>query len=185
MKIRELINEQQYQYEVKKIRLQDSSALQDFADFYNSASQLSWSLTPSRIKQKMGSKGRLWGLYIKGTDILVGTIGLKHIESDGHDLGEMGYTMVDPDHRSLQNIMLLYKEAIKKAKRFDTTFITTNVKNKTINKLLDRTPKVIQLYKIRSTFGTGNMLYVWGVKTSNFDPEIIKQHFFQNIVQEF
>jgi len=173
-------------YDIKKILLSDTLEVQKFADFYNISGQLSWKLTPQRLKQKMGNKGMLWGLYNMDTDTLVGTIGLKQIEDSEHDLGEIGYVMVDEAHRSLPNIMKLYKTVIRKSNRFDAVYITTNVKNKVINKLLDRTPKVDLTLKVNSPF-SANKLFVYVVKNSgdkNYK-DIIQEYFSEYIIQEY
>ena len=177
-----IIEQESNQYEVRKIMLTDNNELQKFADFYNMAGQLSWQLNPSRIKSKIGTKGRLWGLYIKDSDMLVGTIAVKEIETE---LGEVGYLMLDPDHRSFKNVMTLYRVILKYSRKFESVYITTNIKNKTINKLLDKTEKIEKMFMAKSQFGGGaNLLYVWIVKTGRENPERIREYFNTNIIQE-
>lgn len=183
----QLMVEQASEYVVKKIRLSDNEELDRFAKFYNDSGELTWKLTPQRIKTKMGSKGKLWGLYTKDTQELVGTIALKHVNDGASvDIGEMGYLMVHPEHRSIQNLMVLFKQAIKKAKLFDAVYVTTNVKNRTINKLLDRTPKLDKILKIKSQF-SNNHLFVHTVKNAGDinSEDIIKAYFKENTLQEF
>jgi hypothetical protein len=182
----ELLNEEEVSYEMRKIKVSDNQGLQMFSDFYNESGQLSWRLTPQRLKSKMGSKGQLWGLFIKGTDEMVGSIGLKHIKEDASvDLAEMGYLMLHPNHRSLPNLMTLAKKAIMKAKSFDAVYITTNVKNRTINKLMDRTPKADKILKIKSNY-SNNLLWVYSINStrSPLNEDMIKAHFKDVTLQE-
>lgn len=184
MKFKQILTESEsFQYEVRRMKITNIQDLQEFSDFYNTSGQLTWQLTPTRLKQKMGSKGRLWGLFIEGTDSLVGTIGLKEIEDE---LGEIGYLMIHENHRSLKNVLLLYKAAFKYSRKFNTVYVTTNIKNKTINKLLDRFSKIDKMFKIRSPFGGGaNNLFVWVVNTGKQDVEHLTNFFKENIIQEF
>lgn len=185
--------EQAMQYDVRLIPLSDVDGLQAFADFYNESGQLTWQLTPSRLKQKVGSKGKLWGLYPQGSDEIVGTIGLKTIQSHNSDtpdvdLGEIGYVMVDSEHRSLQNVMKMFKVVLAKARKFDAVYITTNVKNKTINKLLDRTPKTDKILLVKSPFGGGqNKLVVYMVNTTKSPnrESLIKDYFSEYTISEY
>ena len=183
-----IVVEQSEQYVVKKISTRDREALHTFADFYNSAGQLTWVLTPTRLLQKIGTKGRLWGLYTKSNNELVGTIGLKHLVDDSnHDLGEIGYTMVAEGHRSLPNVMKLFKAALVKAKTFDAVFITTNTKNRTMNKLLDRTPKTDKLFMVKSPYnGSSNKLFVYAVNTTSSPDriEILRAYFENYLIQD-
>jgi predicted acetyltransferase len=192
MKLNKLIdevqlNEEAVDYEVRKIRVSDAAGLQEFSDFYNNSGELTWKLTPQRLKKKIGSKGKLWGLYVKETGEMVGSIGLKHV-NDGAtvDIGEMGYAMLHPDHRSLPNLMTIFKQAIRKARAFDAVYVTTNTKNRTINKLLDRTPKLEKILKIKSQF-SNNLLYVHYVKNTGNEQneEIIRAYFKEHTLQEF
>ena len=189
MKLKKILNEQATQYDVRLIKLTDTEGLQQFADFYNESGQLTWALTPARLKQKVGSKGKLWGLYPSGSDQLVGTIGLKVVQSTSDaDLGEIGYVMVATEHRSLQNIMKLFKVVLAKARRFDAVYITTNVKNRVINKLLDRTPKAEKILMVKSPFGGGqNKLFVYMVTTSASPQkrQLITDYFSEYTISEF
>ena len=183
MKFNQILMEESVQYEVRRIKATDNNELQKFADFYNESGQLTWKLNPQRLKSKLGSIGRLWGLYIEGTDQMVGTIGIKEIEDE---LGEIGYLMIDPAHRSFPNLMSLYKSAFKYSRKFDSVYITTNIKNVVINKLLERTPKIEKMFKARSLFGGGtNILYVWIVRTGRENRERVTQYFGENILQEY
>lgn len=178
---------EQATYTVHEIDKSDGDGLQAFCDFYNNSGQLSWQLTPSRLKGKLGSRGSAHGLYIDGE--LVGTVGLKQMDVSGLIGAEIGYLMIDEKHRSLQNLMLLYKDILDQAKKFDTTFVTTNIKNKTINTLLKRSNKFEKALMIKSPY-SNNRLFVWTTKISNrkYSEEeryvAIKSHFYENIIRE-
>ena len=185
MKFEQLLTEAAGDYEIRVMKIANRDELQQFSDFYNDANTLAWKLTPSRLKSKMGSRGRLWGLFIKGTDEMVGSIGLKTIKDDeGSSLAEMGYLMIAKGHGSLPNVMLLYKAALKRVKMFDAVFMTTDVKNKVINKLLDKSTKAHQFLHINSPFSSSK-LYVWQVGRSEEGKELISKHFSEHIIKEF
>jgi len=185
MKLQQLSEQESTNYELRTIKISDSQGLQQFSEFYNEAGTLSWKLTPNRLKQKLGSRGRLWGLFIEGTDEMVGSIGLKTIKDDeGQSLAEMGYLMIAKGHGSLPNVMTLYKAALKRVKSFDAVFMTTDVKNRKINKLLDRSNKSHLVLMIKSPF-SNNKLYVWQVGKSSDSRSIIYSQFSQHILQEY
>jgi hypothetical protein len=178
---------EQLSYEVIKISKSDNEGLQSFSNFYNDSGQLSWQLNAQRLKSKLGSKGVAYGLYYDGE--LVGTIGLKQMDVGGLNGAEIGYLMVSKDHRSLPNVMMMYKEILTAAKRFDVVFVTTNILNRPINVLLQRTNKIEQILKIKSPF-SANKLFVWSSKISNhkYSPEermaAIRTHFEDNILDD-
>jgi len=184
--IQTVITEEENQYDLRPIKITDAEGLQQFADFYNDSGNLTWKLTPNRLKKKLGSRGRLWGLYQQGSDQMIGSIGLKTIkDEEGSRLAEMGYLMIAKTHRSLPNVMILYKAALKRVKTFDAVFMTTDIKNKTINKLLDRSAKSELILQIKSPFGN-NKLYVWKVgRRDNEARSIIDQYFSDHIIKEF
>lgn len=180
-----IIKEASNDYEIRIMKIANRDNLQTFSDFYNEAGTLTWKLTPSRLKQKLGSRGRLWGLFVKGTDEMVGSIGLKTIkDEEGSSLAEMGYLMISKGHGSLPNVMLLYKAALKRVKMYDAVFMTTDIRNKVINKLLDKSNKSHLFLKISSPFSS-NKLYVWQVGKSEEGKEIISKHFAEHILQEY
>lgn len=180
-----MITEEATQYEIRIMKIADKSDLQQFSDFYNGANNLVWKLTPARLKARLKSRGRLWGLFIKGSDEMVGSIGLKTIKDDeGASLAEMGYLMVTKEHGSLPNVMLLYKSALKRVKMYDAVFMTTDVKNKTISKLLNKSSKANKFLKINSPFST-NKLFVWQVGKSEEGKEIISKHFDEYVIEEY
>jgi len=180
-----VITEASEQYEVRVIKISDKAGLQMFADFYNEAGTLSWKLTPQRLLTKLGSRGRLWGLFVKGTDQMAGSIGLKTIkDEEGSSLAEMGYLMLDKEHSSLPNVLKLYKAALKRVKMFDAVFMTTDVKNKKINKLLNRDSKSTLFLNIKSPF-SNSKLYVWMIGKSEESKEIISSHFDEYVIKEF
>jgi len=187
MKFKELLTEETNVYEIKEIQRSDMNGLKMFSDFYNDSGELTWKLTASRLASKIGSRGSAFGLYDSLSNMLVGTIAVKEIEGD---LGEIGYLMIEKEHRSLPNVIRLFKAAIKSAKRFDVLFATTNIKNKGINKLLNRTPKSDLLLKVKSPFGGGrNKLFVWtinhrGVMTED-KIQAIKNNFQDLIMKEY
>ena len=171
---------------VKEIRKSNQEELKKVSDFYNQAGQLSWQLNPNRIKQKMGSKGKIWALYNPDNEI-VGTIGVKVLEEDEYDIGEIGYVMIKEGYRSIRNLLMLYDIAFKYAKRFDAMIITTRVSNKRINTLLNQSKRVERLFKIRSPYST-NLLYVWIVKRGRLEmnerKEIVRDYFAGHIIKE-
>ena len=144
-------------YRVVEIRRSDQEGLYDFCDFYNESDQLSWTLTPSRLLGKIGSTGRLYALQYD--DKLVGTLGLKQADVTS-DSFEIGYIMIADAHRSLKNVMSLYKAAKKRIKSASLVYATTNRDNLTINKLMEFTRKFKKVALVRSTFST-NQLYLW------------------------
>lgn len=179
------LTEDSTQYELKVIKVSDTAGLQQFSDFYNEAGTLSWSLTPNRLKQRIGSRGRLWGLYIQGTDQMIGSIGLKTVKDDeGQRLAEMGYLMLTKGHGTLPNVMTLYKAALKRVKTFDAVFMTTDIKNRKINKLLDRSNKSHLSLMIKSPYSTAK-LYVWQVGKIKTSQEIIRSHFDEHTLKVF
>ena len=92
--------------------------------------------------------------------------------------------MITKEHGSLPNVMLLYKAALKRAKMFDAVFMTTDIKNKVINKLLGKSTKANQFLKIKSPFGS-NKLFVWQVGKSEEGKEIISKHFDEYVIEEY
>lgn len=187
MKLDQALTEASNDYEIKIIKISDGEGLQAFANFYNKAGTLSWQLTPARLKKKLGSRGRLWTLNLVGTGDIVGSIGLKTIKDDeGSTLAEMGYLMLDKGngHGSLPNVMLLFKAALKRVRSFDAVFMTTDIRNKIINKLLDRTNKITLSHKINSPFSS-NKLYVWRVGKKESADEIIRNNFEEHIIKEY
>jgi hypothetical protein len=185
MKISNLFEQQSYS--VREISKSDIEGLEEFCVFYNASGELSWQLNPQRLKSKLGSKGRAYGLYFD--DMLVGTIAIKQIGMENMIAGEAGYIMIDIEHRSLPNVMMLYKEILVAAKKFDIIFATTNIENRAINTLLKRTNKFEQILKIKSPF-SANKLFVWSSKISNhkYSPEermaAIRTHFEDNILDD-
>jgi hypothetical protein len=188
MKLQQILTEETLQYEVKRIKNSNREELQKFADFYNIWGKVKWNLTPQRIISKLGSKGRLWGLYIKGTNDFVGSIGIKDVSTSTDELGEIGYIAIEPEHRGLPNVMMLFKEVIRYSRKFDNVYATTNTAGddaKKVNGLLDRTGKAEKILKIRSPYSR-NLLYVWSIKTSR-NPnsiDVIKAHFREHILME-
>jgi hypothetical protein len=65
-------------------------------------------------------------------------------------------------------------------------YVTTNIKNRTINKLLDRTPKLDKILKIKSQF-SNNHLFVHSVRNTGSaeNEDIIKAYFKDHTLQEF
>lgn len=185
MKLTEIFS--QADYYVEEISKSDTEQLQNFADFYNESGQLSWKLNISKLKSKLGSRGLAYGLYTNGE--LVGTIGLKQTDVQGYNGAEIGYLMIDEEHRSFKNLMMMYKQALRGAKRFDIVFVTTNIKNRTINVLLSKTNKIEKILKIKSPYSS-NKLFVWQSLRTNGDVprderyEVLRQHFEDNIISE-
>ncbi len=185
MKLEQILQEETLQYEVRRIKNSDREQLQQLSDFYNIYGKVKWSLNPQRLLQKIGSKGRLWGLYIVGDNNLIGSIGIKEIEPE---LGEIGYIAIESEHRSLPNTMKLFKEVMRYSRKFDNVYATTNTTgddSKKVNGLLDRTGKADKILKIRSPYSR-SLLYVWTITTSrnSESTQIIKDHFRQYILME-
>jgi len=177
--------DQSLQYEVRKIKNSNREELQKLIDFYNQFGQLKRTITLQKLLQKIGNKGRMWGLYIKGTEELIGSIGIKDLSIGDKDIAEIGYIMVEPEHRSFKTVMMLVKETLRYARRFDDAFITTNIKSKAMNQLLDRTGKAYKILKIKSPFDR-SLLYVWNVSTSKSgdNVQVLTDHFRKHILME-
>ena len=168
------LNEEAVGYSVKVIKSNDTELLQKFCEFYNESGQLTWTLTPQRLLSKLGTKGV--SAVLLYDDEVVGTIGLKsnNAMSDQYNAGEVGYIMVDENHRSLQAVMMIYKSIKKFFNRFDIVFATTNIQNRTINRLLEYTKDFEKVAEIRSTYSS-NILYVWSYIDSKFGNEESKE----------
>ena len=163
-------------YDVKEIKRNNIEALEDFSEFYNKSNQLSWTLNPQRLLSKIGSTGKLFGLYLDTE--LVGTIGLKQ-DDVSDDAFEIGYIMIDADHRTGQNFMKLYVSLIKHIRRSNLVYATTNVDNTKINNILQATNRFTKIAKIRSTF-SDSKLYVWLSTSAGGDFDANKETLINN-----
>lgn len=146
-------------YHVEEIKRTDTERLQPLVNLINAGSQLSWVLTPSRFLSKIGPRGRVFAL-LDDSGAPMGVIALKQTQIGEYDAAEIGYLFVDPSARSFQNVIMLYKEALKVSNKYDFVFGTTNSKNKTVNTLLARTPKMEYVFKAKSPYSS-NILFYW------------------------
>ena len=166
----------------------DNSVLQDFADIYNTTGQLSWELTPARIRQKLGSRGTAYVLYDDG--VVVGTAGVKTIQEYGYTIGEIGYLYLDDDHKNIRNLFMLYNAAMRGATKFDVVITTTNVNNKTINTLLNKSSNFEKIFLNQSQYSS-NKLFVWlgnansGNASYEEQVEAAREYYEGNIIQDF
>lgn len=167
-------------YHVDEVMLHDDEEVSTFTDLINDGGQLSWTLTPDRLRSKLGSKGKLFGLY--NDQDAVGVIGIKEAIVDGVTGGEIGYLYIDPDYRSLQNAIKLYNIALDNAHRFPFLMATTVTSNRQVNTLLDKSSKMKKLFTIKSPYSS-NMLNYWLAYDSSgsftFDEleEMFHEHF--------
>ena len=182
-----LLTEASTRYVVKKILTSNREGLQEFSDFYNDSTDQSWVLTPTRLMQAVGHKGMLWGLYTNSNE-LVGTIALKHIvDENDNDIGEIGYVNINEGHRTMANVVKLFKQPIMKSKQFDAVYVTSDIKNKGMNKVLDRISNTDRFLVVKAPTGAGNRkLFVYMVNTTK-NPEresIITSHFDKHIIPD-
>ena len=159
-------------------QLQSNQELQQACDLINAGGQLSWTLTPAKLNQKLGSEGAIFGLF--DDDEIIGTIGLKHSNIQSHSVAEVGYLYVIPEHRNFQNLMKLYNIASEYAPSYDFVYATTIKTNQTINTILQRNSRVKFAFSARSPFSS-NILNYWISKNSRLDSdeaiEILKSEF--------
>lgn len=162
----EIIEERSTDVLIKQIKSSDKDRLQEFADFYNASGQLSRKLTVNNITKKLGSLGKIYGLVNTEDNSIVGTIAVKQIDSSSDKtVGEVGYFMIDKGYSSLQNVIRMFKEIKRKSRVFDVVIATTNLKNKRINKLMDRSVDADILFQVRSPFSS-NKLNLWVLNNS-------------------
>ena len=152
-------------YSVVEVGFGDRSAVQTICDLINEGGQLSWTLTPSRLQDKIGDTGKLFGLYASNGDA-VGVIGIKKTIINGFSGGEIGYLYVMAEHRSLQNAVQLYNVAVSNAATYDFVMATTNVNNSTVNTLLSRVAHMKLAFTAKSRFSS-NMLNYWVCTVNN------------------
>jgi hypothetical protein len=131
-------------YEVREIDRHDTETLKLFCDMVNknTGQLVSLKLTPQKLIMKMGILGSIWGMYPIGSTELVGGVAVKQKPIVHMSGAEIGYLFLVPEHRSLKNVVLLYKAALDNARRFDVVYLTTNVRNRSVNRLLSRTPRM-------------------------------------------
>ena len=183
------LNQLMESFHLQEIDRYDDLGLGEFANFYNDSGELSWQLTPQRIRQKMGRKGKVWVIKDPETGVIGATAAIKHIADDQDDIAEIGYLMINPEFRAEINPIKMFKEVLKATKRFDVTVATTNILNKDVNRLLSRIMDAEKVLTIKSPFGTGSKLNVWNVsKYSTLSAEeqnfIINRYYSDYIVQE-
>lgn len=173
---------------VEKIDLQDNATVLMYTDLINDGGQLSWTLNPSRLRGKLGTRGKLYGL-VSDDGNPVGVIGIKEIVVSGVAGGEIGYLYVAPSHRSLSNVIQLYHAAINDASHFPFLMATTVTTNKQVNTLLARARKMKNIFTAKSPFSS-NLLNYW-VSTENsgaftFDEvkELFVDQYGHNIVED-
>lgn len=143
---------------------------QTACDLINDGGQLSWVLTISRLKGKLGSIGLLYGLY--DNDELIGTVGLKETRVGGYTGVEVGYLYIHPDHRNFSNYMKLYAVLVPVRSSFKFIFMTTNTTNNTINTLMKRNNYVDFAFEAKSPF-SNNRLNYWVVTGTELDDSTV------------
>lgn len=153
--------------EVTKI---SDSQLQDACELINDGGQLSWTLTPSRLKGKLGSIGKIFGLYIGGQ--VVGTIGLKEININGVVGVEVGYLYLHPEYRTFSNYVQLYTPLISVASQYNFIYLTTVTTNTVINKLMNHNSNVKHGFTSKSPFSS-NMLNYWVARGTKMDVDSV------------
>ena len=166
-------------------QLESQTELQQACDLINAGGQLSWTLTPAKLNQKLGSDGAIFGLF-DGEEI-VGTIGLKHSTIQSHSVAEVGYLYVIPEHRNFQNLMKLYNIASEYAPSYDFVYATTIKTNQTINTILQRNSRVKFAFSAKSPF-SNNILNYWVSKNARLNSdeatEVLKSEFGGNRLVE-
>lgn len=152
-------------YTVQEVSFGDRDMVSKICDLINDGGQLSWTLNPQRLQQKIGDTGKIFALLTQQNDP-VGVIGIKEMHLDGYSGGEIGYLYVDPEHRSYQNASQLYNTAVGHAGHYDFIVATTNTSNNTVNTLLGRVRGMKNAFTAKSKFSS-NMLNYWVCTTSN------------------
>lgn len=141
----------------------DEVDLEDACGLINEGGQLSWTLTPSRLKSKLGNTGKIFGLFINSE--IVGTIGLKETSVNGVIGAEVGYLYLDPDNRSFTNYVKLYSALKKHANKFNFIYATTVTTNRTINRLMEHNDSVQFGFSSQSPFSSNILNYWIGIGT--------------------
>ena len=161
--------------------LSSESEFQDASEIINSGGQLSWTLTPSRLRGKLGGSGRLFALY--SGESMVGTIGLKETTIEGIVGAEVGYLFIDPEYRSFSAYTLLYRAIKDVASSYNFIYATTITTNNTINKLMSRNQYVTFGFEKQSPFSS-NMLNYWIAHGTKMDVLEVKEHFSDDTINE-
>lgn len=168
--------------EVREVSANDD--VQTLVDLINDGGQLSWTLTPSRLNQKLTSRGKLFGLYVE--DKPVGVIGIKGATVDGIAGGEIGYLYIEKGHRSLPNAAKLYDKALSFASDYTFLMATTVTTNVAVNTLLKRSSKSYKVFTAKSPFSSNRLNY-WltymnsGVFTREEIEEAFHEEFGHNV----
>lgn len=138
-------------------------------------------IKPSKILQRIGSKGKIWGLYDARNE-LVGTITIKSSKFDFIEAGEIGLFYVRPDAVTLKNVSALLQTAIKEGKKHDIVYAITSKKNKGMETIMINSGDLSPIFDARSP-NTNQKITVWLSSVSNgkFSEirrvEILKQRF--------
>lgn len=151
----------------------DSDDLQNACDLINDGGQLSWTLTPSRLLGKLGSSGKLFGLF--SSNQMIGTIGLKETTIDGITGAEVGYLYIIPEHRSFNAYSMLYRAVKDVANQYNFVFATTVTTNTVINRLMARNQYVTFGFEKKSPFSS-NILNYWIVHGTKMNLEDSLNH---------
>lgn len=190
MKINQILNQTILEINnklmIKEVSRTDKVLLQSFSDVINNGSKLNIKITPAKLVAATGSAGGLWGLF--DGERLVGTIALKVKKLVNNvKAGEIGFLFIEKEYLNIKNIFKMYKEVIKNAKKFDIVYVMSSLKNKPINRLLDKFQKVSFITKIKSPM-TSSVLNLWISKINNRkigmedQKEILIQQFRNSIV---
>lgn len=161
--------------------LTSNEELQDACDLINDGAQLSWTLTPSRLLGKLGSSGKLFGLF--DSNDMVGTIGLKETTIEGITGAEVGYLYIRPDSRSFNAYTLLYRAIRDVASNYQFIFATTVTTNKTINTLMKRNQYVTFGFSQKSPFSS-NILNYWIAHGTKMSVKQVEQHLSEEYLTE-
>ena len=161
--------------------LSSEEELQQACDLINDGAQLSWTLTPSRLLGKLGSSGKLFGLY--DSNDMVGTIGLKETTIEGITGAEVGYLYIKPEARSFNAYTLLYRAIRDVANNYQFIFATTVTSNKTINTLMKRNQYVTFGFSQKSPFSS-NILNYWIAHGTKMSIDKVEQHLSDEYLNE-
>ena len=152
-------------YMIKKIDRSDKEGLTAFSNMVNAGSfQKSFKVNPMKLVKKLGTIGGIYGLYTEDGE-LVGGIGMKHKQFGDVNAGEVAYLIITEEHRSMKNLILLFKRILIASKKFDMVYFMTEVRNKVLNKLMDRSPKIEYVFDGKSP--VGNMKVKYWLSTIN------------------
>lgn len=159
-------------YTVKKILKTDNNELAEFVHNVNSLdTNRKLKLTLPKLKAELGSMGKLWILYDDQNNV-VGGIGIRINDIGVMNAGEISYMFMMDEHRSPRNLVLLLKEVLRVSKKYDMVYMTVDVKDKTMNRMLENSPRFFSGISTK-TKEKKRMLNFWIADISNgkYTPE--------------